>query len=357
MRKRMGRQGSPNHRVAWLACAGVKLRALTLAVLVAFVAGCGGDDEEKAATAPVAQAELGPVTISKPKEGDRVKARSGAARVSAKATVSGLADAGEQVVVSGGCNIDGCVVHGTADAEGRWEAEVVLAAPPSEPRVRITAYYRGSPVVGPDDDVEVRLVARGGAIGGGGGGGRGPDVPVPPSDLDPDQQASPSGPGTMVLVGDSLAVGIEPYMDDVLPGWKITSDALTGRPLASGMEVLSGLDVPPGSVIAISLFTNDDPANLGGLQAAVRTTVQRAGPGGCAVWATILRPPLNGRSYAGANALLRSLDVRYGNRMALVPWAELASRSGWIADDQVHATTEGYQHRARLYAEAAQSCR
>ena len=335
---------------------------LALATLLAAVAasGCGGSDEEPARTTPVADAKLGPIAISSPKDGAGLRARAGVARFSRKAVVRGEADAGQQVVVNGGCNVEGCVVHGTADAEGRWEAEVVLAAAPSEPRVRITVYYRGSPVVGPDDAVEVRLVVPdGGGPGGGGpgGGGRGPDVPVPPSDLDPEPLPSPSGPGTMVVVGDSLAVGMEPYLDDVLPGWQITSDALTGRPLAAGMEVLAGLQVPEGAVIAISLFTNDSPTATGALAEAVQTTVQRAGRRGCAVWATIERPPLNGRSYAAANAVLRRLDIELGRRMELVPWAEVASRSGWIAADQVHATPEGYQHRARLYAEAAQSCR
>ena len=88
----------------------------------------------------------------------------------------------------------------------------------------------------------------------------------------------------------------------------------------------------------------------------MRTTVRLAGPEGCAVWATIARPPFNGRTYAAANAVLRRLDGELGDKLQLVPWAEQAARNGWLASDQVHATPEGYRQRARMYAAAARSC-
>jgi hypothetical protein len=158
------------------------------------------------------------------------------------------------------------------------------------------------------------------------------------------------------MVGDSLGVGIEGILPGLLPGWRITADNLTSRPLAEGMRILSGMRVPSGSVIAVSLFTNDDPSGLDALEAAVLATVRRAGDGGCAVWATIARPPFSGRTYEAANSLLRGLDRHLGSKLVVVPWAERAAASGWLASDQVHGTPEGYRQRARMYAEAAQSC-
>ena len=60
-------------------------------------------------------------------------------------------------------------------------------------------------------------------------------------------------------------------------------------------------------MLALSLFTNDDPAHTSALEAGVRTTLARVGAGGCVVWATIVAPPIDGVAYDRANALLRRL--------------------------------------------------
>ena len=338
--------------------------ALPLLVVLAL-AGCGGDDEgETTATAPPPAKEPGAITIDEPRGEARVSATEDGGRLGAKPIVSGSADAGTQVVVNGGCNVQGCVVNAPVNDDGEWSTEVRLDAPAGDPEIRVTVYYRGSPFAGPQDEVAVRLAGpkrtperertRSGSGGGGGGGGGPSGDPVPPQSLDP--QPSPSrGSGNMILIGDSLAVGIETILPALLPGWSFSSDALTSRPLDAGMGILARTQVPPGSVVAMSLFTNDDPSRTDALADAVRTSVRRAGAGGCAVWATIARPPFNGRSYAPANALLRRLDAQI-ERLAVVPWAEQASRNGWLAGDAVHATPEGYRQRARMYAQAARSC-
>ena len=329
-----------------------------------LVAGCG-EDEPARTTPPPAKA-AGAIRIEAPADDAKVRAREGAGGLTARPTVTGTGDAGAEVIVNGGCDVEGCVVHTRADDGGRWSAAVRLQAPVGEARARVLAYYRGS-VVGPEDRVEVRLApprsepVRGGRRRGG-GGGAGPGAPVPPGDLDAQQPAPlPGGSGggrrsgTLILIGDSLAVGIEDLLPDLLPGWRIEADALTSRPLATGMSILARTEVPSGAVIAMSLFTNDDPARTDALEAAVRTSVRRAGPRGCAVWATIARPPFSGRSYAPANALLRQLDAELA-RLVVVPWAEQAGRNGWLAEDRVHATPEGYRARAQMYAQAARSC-
>ena len=167
------------------------------------------------------------------------------------------------------------------------------------------------------------------------------------------------GTGTLVMIGDSLAEGTEPYLGGLLNGWDVTTNARVGRPLAEGMSILGQTKLPGGPVVlAFSLFTNDSPRNVPALDAAVRASVKRAGSG-CAIWATIVRPPQGGVSYKAANQDLRKLerDPSIGGRLLVVPWAEtVAANPGLVGSDGVHATQVGYQTRASLYAQAVSAC-
>jgi hypothetical protein len=159
-----------------------------------------------------------------------------------------------------------------------------------------------------------------------------------------------------VLVGDSLAVGIESLLPSLLPGWRVSVDGRVSRPLAEGMAIVRQTSIPSDGVLAVSLFTNDDPTHTAQLQAAVRSTLERVGSRGCVIWATIVRPPLNGVSYTAANNVLRRMAASEP-RLRLVPWAEeVAARPSLVGGDGVHPTPAGYRLRAQLYARAAQSC-
>jgi hypothetical protein len=185
-----------------------------------------------------------------------------------------------------------------------------------------------------------------------------PSTPTTPAPTTP--APSSTAGGTLVLVGDSLAVGVRSLLPAALPDWKVQVLARTGRSLAEGMGVVSGLDLSRGSprpVLAISLFTNDDPSHTSALEAAVRKSLATVGPRGCALWATIVRPPFNGTTYRAANALLARLAAEDA-RLRIVPWAEqVAANPTLMGADGVHPTPAGYQLRAQLYAQAAQSCR
>jgi hypothetical protein len=144
----------------------------------------------------------------------------------------------------------------------------------------------------------------------------------------------------------------------------VRTDGRISRPLGEGMEILAATELPPGeqgrhTVLAFSLFTNDSPAIAGQLELAVRTSVSRLGPGGCAIWATISRPPFAGMTYRAVNARLRALAAapELAGRLIVVPWAErVADHPSWKASDHVHATPAGYAARARMYADAARRC-
>jgi hypothetical protein len=178
------------------------------------------------------------------------------------------------------------------------------------------------------------------------------------------ERAPYTGPRTLIVIGDSLAVGMAPQLAGDLRDWTVHTDARIGRPLAEGMRILARTTLPPGeagshTVLALSLFTNDSPTSVDALEAAVRASVERVGAHGCAIWATISRPPFNGVSYHAANARLERLasDPSLSGRMLLVPWAGVvAAHPEIVGPDHVHATPQGYQVRAQLYAQAAQSC-
>ena len=157
---------------------------------------------------------------------------------------------------------------------------------------------------------------------------------------------------TIAVVGDSLAAGTQPDLKDELPGWQIFTDAKAGRPLADGMRIVAAIEGTP-AVLAISLFTNDDPRHTSELAQAVRRSVQGQR---CVLWATIHRPPVAGVSYAAANRTLHRLEQELP-ALHIVAWAEqVAQHPGWVGPDRVHATATGWAARARLYATAASRC-
>jgi lysophospholipase L1-like esterase len=179
-----------------------------------------------------------------------------------------------------------------------------------------------------------------------------PTTPPPPA------ATPPPGRTSLVVIGDSLSVGTAPILPTLLPGWQVQTDGLGGRPLAEGMRILAGAALPTdgSTVLAFSLFTNDDPSQTQQLEAAVRASLDRAGPRGCVIWATVVRPPINGVPYDGANAVLRALTGSE-KRLRLVDWAQLiATQPALIGPDGIHPTPQGYQVRAQMYADAARSC-
>jgi hypothetical protein len=183
-----------------------------------------------------------------------------------------------------------------------------------------------------------------------------PGQPAPPA---PPPPAPPRGRAGVLLIGDSLSVAINPALPSLMPGWRVVIDGMGGRPLIAGMQVLQETDVPQdGSVIlAFSLYTNDDPRNVPALRAAIRTSLDRAGPRGCVIWATIFRAPINGNSYDAANAVIRRMARSEPRRMRLVDWATTAREEpALIGPDGIHPTQTGVAIRAQMYADAARSC-
>jgi hypothetical protein len=339
--------------------------ACALALAVAGCGGHGGARTTSAATTPApAQAA---VTISAPRDGAAVRGQiADAGHVAVALAVSGQALAGQVVRVDGGCAARSCTGLAFADTSGRWSTRVRLLLPARTRRWTLNADYALTPARASRTSVTVAVHAPKRAAR---AHRRARHAAHPPKHAHPtttQPQASPSptpttpsrstGARTLVLVGDSLAVGVRDLLPAALPGWRVEVLGQTSRPLAQGMAIVAGLRLPPTGVLAISLFTNDDPSHTSALQAAVRQALAKVGPRGCVVWGTIARPPVHGVSYRAANALLASLAANEP-RLRLVPWAEqVAADPTIVGADGVHSTPSGYRVLAQLYAQAAQGC-
>jgi lysophospholipase L1-like esterase len=171
----------------------------------------------------------------------------------------------------------------------------------------------------------------------------------------PAGQAAAGASGRLLVVGDSLAVGTEDPLAQLLPDWRIRTSAYTGRSTADGVSEITGTgDIPP--VLVVSLGTNDDPSATSTFQDQVEAVLEAAGPSRCVVWANIVRPPYGGVSYAGYNRVLERLAASNPN-LILVDWVGITqSRPGLLAPDGVHATPRGYAVRSQAIASAIAGC-
>ena len=165
--------------------------------------------------------------------------------------------------------------------------------------------------------------------------------------------ASAQGPGPVLVVGDSLEVGTEPYLRQELGGVQLDVDAKTSRPSSDGLAVLQGALGPEHEVVVFDLGTNDDPSNPDGLAANLETAAaDRRWP------LPRLRhdqpPAAERRLRRRAERRRRAGRRRAGARIA--DWRSVASRPGVLQPDGVHATASGYALRASIVADAIRSC-
>jgi hypothetical protein len=319
--------------------------AAVVVLAVAVLGGCGGSGESGAAatTQPAGEA----IAITAPADGRAIKAREtrgGALR--ARVRVRGRAPAGGAVALNASCRPRVCTARATARADGRWSVALTLTTTRAARFVTIDA-GSGRRGAAPTAVTTIEL-----------DGPRRAPVRAPSTRRSASATPPPrSLPHDVLVIGDSLAVGMDASLRAALPGWRVHTDARSGRPLAEGMAILAAQPAAP-AIVAFSLFTNDTPGATAALEQAVRSTATRAG--GCAVWATVVRPPQAGVSYAPANALLRRLagepDLALG--LQLVDWSAAVARSpaSYLAGDGVHGTPAGYRARGQLYAEAIRAC-
>jgi hypothetical protein len=356
-------------------CARALGAAAGLAVALA-AAGCGGSGSPTTpatattATQAATQQDGEPVVLRKPARDAVVRARvRGAAAARITLPVAGLAAPGQTLLVKADCPQRACSRFVLADAAGAFATSLHLALKGSPSRLGLSVDYGStpSPATAAHATLRVRIhrsAAPRRRVAAPAQTTTVPLTPSPPGASTEPEVTTTATPGTttarrrLIVVGDSLAVGIRPYLAGDLPaGWQITVDGRVGRPLAEGMAVLAATAIPDPAkaVLAISLFTNDDPTHTAALRSAIATSLSRVGADGCVIWATITRPPVGGTSYAAANRIIDQAAT--DPRLHVVDWAGYtAAHPSILAADGVHPSSAGYRARAALYAQAAQSC-
>lgn len=342
----------------------MRLAPLVLPLTIALTA-CGGSETRAQTQAPdpgAAEARAR-VVLYTPAKTRVVAARPVGRQLRATVRVSGRAAPGQQLALRGACGAYSCDGITFADSAGRFRTRMELIARRAKPRVRLTVGYADAQPAERPVAVTVRM--------------RRAKAPTqasptrkPPPVSSTGGSAAPAGgnpydgPRTMIVIGDSLALGMAPYLRPALEDWSVFVDGRTGRFIPEGMEILAETELPPGeegrrTILAFSLGTNDGPQNVDTLELAVRESASRLGANGCVVWATIARPPQNGVPYRAMNERLEALqaDPELANRLIVVPWArEYNRRKSWQRPDKVHMTAEGAAGRAQMYADAARSC-
>jgi len=159
-----------------------------------------------------------------------------------------------------------------------------------------------------------------------------------------------SASGIVLVVGDSLAVGTEPFLAPLVAPRRVAWEARSGRTTPEGLLALrAGLARVTPQTVVISLGTNDgpDPARFANRISRVLAAVPLSA---CVVWATVIRPPRKG-PYHALNSVLRR-TARSDPRVVLVDWARAVASGRVALPDGVHPDRSGFRYRSRLLAAA-----
>jgi hypothetical protein len=172
-----------------------------------------------------------------------------------------------------------------------------------------------------------------------------------------EREASAALSRSLLVNGDSLAVGTAPYIPRALRRWRVTQSTAISRHAFEGASVMRAYGRGLPRVIHVSLGTNDDPRSMSAFRSAIRSVMAVAGSRRCVVWANIVRPPVAGASYAGYNRALAQ-ESKPRSNLRVVNWAKMVRQNpGWLSGDGVHVSATGYAARASAVARSVRRCR
>ena len=187
-----------------------------------------------------------------------------------------------------------------------------------------------------------------------------PDTPTPapptatptPTVAQPAPAAvPPKAVGQVYVVGDSLTVGSEADLTELLEnsGIPVSIDAQVGRGSDEGVALFDSATGKASPVWVSALGTNDDDS----VDAALGRIDRLMGMAGgkTVFWLTLVRP---GGDYGAVNSAVKQKVGQYPN-LHIVDWASyVGQHRNWQEGDGVHLTAEGYAARAAYIVGALQ---
>ncbi len=163
-------------------------------------------------------------------------------------------------------------------------------------------------------------------------------------------QSAPAPVQEVLIIGDSIAVGTMPYLDEMLADRNLTWDAVNGRTTPGGLLALREAlrEVEPQVVVSI-LGTNDGP-DPGRFTQRLRKMLRDLAPNTCVIWSAIVRPARKGR-YVALNQALRAEAAR-DRRLVVINWDRAVKRGTVHLRDGLHADADGYRYLSFKIAQA-----
>jgi lysophospholipase L1-like esterase len=168
---------------------------------------------------------------------------------------------------------------------------------------------------------------------------------------------SPAGPAVaradpaqVLIVGDSIAVGLRPYLTEMITDREVTFDAKSGRTTPQGLRALRfelGRYAP--QAVVINLGTNDgsDPRVFARRIGKALRAVPRSA---CVIWPAIVRARRKG-AYRALNRVLRDA-ARRDRRLTVINWDRMVAKGTGALRDGVHPTQESYRFLSYVTAAA-----
>ena len=153
--------------------------------------------------------------------------------------------------------------------------------------------------------------------------------------------------GAVLLLGDSLAVGIQYFVDAGLGDRTLSVDAAEGRGTTTSVSLLSAYADTSAPIWIVSLGTNDNPEEF---EPQARSIMQLAGPDRCVVWFDVWREDTDELINATLNALASE-----NPNLHLIPWHETSAlHYEWFSGTDVHPSSEGYAVRGQMAVDAVE---
>ncbi len=159
-------------------------------------------------------------------------------------------------------------------------------------------------------------------------------------------------PAQVLILGDSLASGMRPFLGDMITDREVTFDAKAGRTTPQGIDALRrDLRRYAPQTIVVSLGTNDgsDPRKF---SLRIGRILRMVPADSCVIWPAIARGPHKG-PYVALNRVLRNA-AGHDRRLVVIPWDRMVRKGSVTLHDGVHPTVEGYRFRAYVTAAAVQ---